>query len=210
MANLAGCTIAFDLDGTLVDSAPDLHTALNKVLAAEGLPPASLEDARRFVGQGARALIVRAFAVHKIHPEPKKLDALTERLHRRLRRRHLLALEDLSRRRDGASTRSPPPAPCSASAPTSAPTCRSACSRRSTSSCVRRHRRSGRGRAPQASSGSFHRRRPRREGRSGSRADGRGFVQRRELRQGRRRPGRRLRAWLYGHRAGAFGRRRGV
>jgi phosphoglycolate phosphatase len=78
MANLAGCTIAFDLDGTLVDSAPDLHTALNKVMAAEGLPHATLEDTRRFVGQGARALIVRAFAVHKIHPETRKLDALTE------------------------------------------------------------------------------------------------------------------------------------
>ena len=78
MANLAGYTIAFDLDGTLVDSAPDLHTALNTVLASEDLPHAALEDARRFVGQGARALIVRAFAVHKIHPEPKKLDALTD------------------------------------------------------------------------------------------------------------------------------------
>jgi phosphoglycolate phosphatase len=75
---LSGCTIAFDLDGTLVDSAPDLAAALNKVLAKEGLPPASLEDARRFVGQGARALMVRAWAVHKLHPEPKELDRLTE------------------------------------------------------------------------------------------------------------------------------------
>ena len=78
MTTLAGCTIVFDLDGTLVDSAPDLHTALNKVMAVEGLPPATLEDARRFVGQGARALIVRAFAVHGIHHDPPKIDALTE------------------------------------------------------------------------------------------------------------------------------------
>ena len=76
--NLSGCTIVFDLDGTLVDSAPDLTTALNRVLAKEGLPPASLEDARTFVGQGARALIVRAWAVHKLHPEPAELDRLTE------------------------------------------------------------------------------------------------------------------------------------
>ena len=75
---LSGCTIAFDLDGTLVDSAPDLAAALNKVLAKEGLPRASLEDARRFVGQGARALMVRAFAVHKLHPGPEELDRLTE------------------------------------------------------------------------------------------------------------------------------------
>ena len=56
MANLSGYTIAFDLDGTLVDTAPDLHRALNHVMAAEGLPPASLEDVRNFVGQGPRAL----------------------------------------------------------------------------------------------------------------------------------------------------------
>ncbi len=78
LTDLSSFTIAFDLDGTLVDSAPDLHTALSKVLAAESLPPASLDDTRTFVGQGARALIVRAFAVHKIHPEPARLDALTD------------------------------------------------------------------------------------------------------------------------------------
>jgi phosphoglycolate phosphatase len=76
--DLSGCTIAFDLDGTLVDSAPDLATALNKVLTKEGLPPASLEDARRFVGQGARALMVRALGVHRMHPGAAELDRLTE------------------------------------------------------------------------------------------------------------------------------------
>jgi phosphoglycolate phosphatase len=76
--DLSGCTIAFDLDGTLVDSAPDMTTALNKVLAKEGLPAATLADTRNFVGQGARALMVRAFAVHKLHPEPAELDRLTE------------------------------------------------------------------------------------------------------------------------------------
>jgi phosphoglycolate phosphatase len=76
--NLTGCTIAFDLDGTLVDSAPDLHTALNKVMAAESLPSATLDDTRRFVGQGARALIVRAFAVHGIHHEEGRLTELTD------------------------------------------------------------------------------------------------------------------------------------
>jgi phosphoglycolate phosphatase len=78
MANLAGCTIAFDLDGTLVDTAPDLHRALNHVLAGRRLPPATLEDVRTFVGQGHRALIVRASAVHGVHHDEKTLDALTE------------------------------------------------------------------------------------------------------------------------------------
>lgn len=78
MTNLAGCTIAFDLDGTLVETVGDLHTALNHVLVAEGLPPATLADVRGFVGQGARALIIRACGVHGIHHTDARLDELTE------------------------------------------------------------------------------------------------------------------------------------
>lgn len=78
MTNLSGYTIAFDLDGTLIETVGDIHTALNKVLAAEGVPLATLEDIRNFVGQGARALIIRALAVHGIHPDDARLDKLTE------------------------------------------------------------------------------------------------------------------------------------
>ena len=78
MANLSGCTIAFDLDGTLVESVGDMHTALNKILLAEGLPPSTLQDVRTFVGQGARALLIRACGVHGIHHDDAKLDQLTE------------------------------------------------------------------------------------------------------------------------------------
>jgi len=78
MANLSGYTIVFDLDGTLVDTAPDLHRALNHVMATEGLPPASLQDVRTFVGQGPRALIVRACAVHGVYHDDMKLSAITE------------------------------------------------------------------------------------------------------------------------------------
>ncbi len=77
-ADLAGYTIAFDLDGTLVETVGDLHTALNSVLRSEGLPPATLQDVRSFVGQGARALIIRACGVHGLHHEDAKLDRLTE------------------------------------------------------------------------------------------------------------------------------------
>jgi phosphoglycolate phosphatase len=50
-------TVVFDLDGTLVDTAPDLAAALNVVLAHEGVPPVPFEDARTMVGGGARRMI---------------------------------------------------------------------------------------------------------------------------------------------------------
>jgi phosphoglycolate phosphatase len=51
--------IVFDLDGTLVDTAPDLINALNFILDREGLPPVSLHAARNMIGAGARKLIER-------------------------------------------------------------------------------------------------------------------------------------------------------
>ena len=51
--------IVFDLDGTLVDTAPDLISALNYVLDREGLPPVPLQSARTMIGAGARKLIER-------------------------------------------------------------------------------------------------------------------------------------------------------
>ena len=52
-------TVVFDLDGTLVDTAPDLINALNFVLGREGLPPVPLHSARNTIGAGARKLIER-------------------------------------------------------------------------------------------------------------------------------------------------------
>jgi phosphoglycolate phosphatase len=51
--------IVFDLGGTLVDTAPDLISALNWVLERESLPPVPLQTARTMIGQGARRLIER-------------------------------------------------------------------------------------------------------------------------------------------------------
>ena len=51
--------VVFDLDGTLIDSAPDIWHAANRVLAEEGLPPVSFERARDFVGRGARVFAAR-------------------------------------------------------------------------------------------------------------------------------------------------------
>ena len=53
-------TILFDLDGTLVDTAPDLMLAHNHVMKKFGFPTKSTEDIRTLVGQGAGALIGRS------------------------------------------------------------------------------------------------------------------------------------------------------
>lgn len=60
--DLEGWTIAFDLDGTLVDSAPDLIGTLNRMLATRGHPSVPLASARHLVGHGARALLRHGFA----------------------------------------------------------------------------------------------------------------------------------------------------
>src|SRR4029079_12476356 len=52
-------TVVFDLDGTLVDTAPDLAAALNYVFRREGLPPVPYAQARNMVGGGARVMIER-------------------------------------------------------------------------------------------------------------------------------------------------------
>ena len=53
-------TILFDLDGTLVDTAPDLMNAHNYVMKKYGYPTKSTQDIRNLVGKGARALIGRS------------------------------------------------------------------------------------------------------------------------------------------------------
>lgn len=61
MHTLNGARIAFDLDGTLVDTAPDLVRALNEAVVPLGFAPVPLDAVRAMVGRGARALIERAF-----------------------------------------------------------------------------------------------------------------------------------------------------
>src|SRR5512140_3519481 len=58
---LAGAVVAFDLDGTLVDTAPDLVGTLNVILSEEGLQPVALAHARDLIGHGARRLLERGF-----------------------------------------------------------------------------------------------------------------------------------------------------
>lgn len=55
-------TALFDLDGTLVDSAPDLHAAADRMAARLGLAPYRLDEIVRMIGDGVRALVERALA----------------------------------------------------------------------------------------------------------------------------------------------------
>jgi len=62
-------SILFDLDGTLLDTAPDLVAALNRVLQAHGKPELALEVARPYVSQGARGLLQCGFDLSPDSPE---------------------------------------------------------------------------------------------------------------------------------------------
>src|SRR3979409_662412 len=70
-------TVVFDLDGTLVDTAPDLINALNFVLGREGLPAVPMKSARNMIGAGARKLLERGLEVDGRHVGPNDLDRLT-------------------------------------------------------------------------------------------------------------------------------------
>lgn len=52
----APCPVVFDLDGTLIDSAPDIHAAVNAVLREAGIRPLTLDQIRGFIGGGVEVL----------------------------------------------------------------------------------------------------------------------------------------------------------
>lgn len=68
--------IVFDLDGTLVDTAPDLVATLNLIFEREGLPPVPYDEARKLIGGGARAMIVRGLEADRRTVTPERLDQL--------------------------------------------------------------------------------------------------------------------------------------
>jgi phosphoglycolate phosphatase len=72
-------TLVLDLDGTLVDSVPDLTAALNRLMDARALPRFDPAVVTRMVGDGARVLVERAFAVHdRVPDEPALADFLAD------------------------------------------------------------------------------------------------------------------------------------
>lgn len=65
----AARAVLFDLDGTLIDSAPDLGAAADQMRVARGLPSLPLEAYRHMAGAGARGMIGVAFGFGAEHPE---------------------------------------------------------------------------------------------------------------------------------------------
>jgi len=66
----------FDLDGTLVDTAPDLQASLNTILSRHGLPPLEIGELRHLVGRGARNLLTEAFRRSGATVSPAQLELL--------------------------------------------------------------------------------------------------------------------------------------
>lgn len=71
--------LLFDLDGTLVDSAPDLTAALSELLVEHGRASVSEPTVRRMIGQGARVLVERVWAATGEPVEPDRLEPLYRR-----------------------------------------------------------------------------------------------------------------------------------
>src|SRR5262245_45298918 len=69
--------VVFDLDGTLVDTAPDLVATLNVILAREGLPPVEYDSGRNLVGGGARVMVERGFTAAGRSPTTAAIDGFT-------------------------------------------------------------------------------------------------------------------------------------
>lgn len=61
--------VVFDLDGTLIDSAPDIHAASARMLAEAGLPPLGFTQIRGFIGNGVPVLVERIMAASGLAPD---------------------------------------------------------------------------------------------------------------------------------------------
>ncbi len=69
-------TVVFDLDGTLIDTAPDLVATLNIIFARENFAPVPYESARKMVGRGARVMIERGLKAQGRMLPPPELERL--------------------------------------------------------------------------------------------------------------------------------------
>ena len=91
--------VLFDLDGTLIDSAPDLHAALNQTLESYGEPPYTLEAVTGMIGAGVHKLVERAYT-----GLGKELDTATrEKIVERFRSIYIPRATELTTLNSGAS-----------------------------------------------------------------------------------------------------------
>ncbi|MEP1229482.1 MAG: HAD-IA family hydrolase [Litorimonas sp.] len=72
----SGLTLCFDLDGTLVDTAPDLIRVLNLVIAQEGLPETNYKAIRKLIGYGSRRMITEALSRENHNLSEQRIDEL--------------------------------------------------------------------------------------------------------------------------------------
>ena len=70
----------FDLDGTLIDSVPDITLAVGELMATEDLAPFEEADIRAMVGHGLRVLVRRALAARGRTPTPAEFEAIIDRM----------------------------------------------------------------------------------------------------------------------------------
>ena len=80
--NAAGfypAAVVWDLDGTLVESAPDLANALNRLLAEHSLPQHTVDEVRLMIGAGVPTLLERGFKKAGLHLNEAERDALAPR-----------------------------------------------------------------------------------------------------------------------------------
>jgi phosphoglycolate phosphatase len=75
--NIVARTLLLDLDGTLVDTVPDLTSALNRLMASRGLPAFTRPQVAAMVGDGVGVLVARAFAARDCQPDPAAVAELT-------------------------------------------------------------------------------------------------------------------------------------
>ena len=74
-----GLVVAFDLDGTLIDTAGDLAAAMNHALAAEGLPAIAPDAVRGMVGRGAAAMLRAGYSQHGVAADQARIEAALAR-----------------------------------------------------------------------------------------------------------------------------------
>jgi len=77
--DISAATIVFDLDGTLVDTAPDLAAATNHALALVGLAPITIDQLHPFIGHGSKAMIDAGLRLHDVVLTGEDLTRLHDR-----------------------------------------------------------------------------------------------------------------------------------